>query len=445
MRVRFIALIVPPAFLAGLAALSLTQGQDPLSLPGGTLPQGRPNVRGGQVPPPSAFAGRDLAKLAPLTRQMYLSAQSAADWLHRANRPDGRFEHGFLPSLKTKLEGDHYLRQAGAAFALARAARMTGDERHAAVARQAVLTLLLDTTTAAVPTRAGTPAAGSPLKMRHTTLPSVVVNRLAAAGLLLLAIHALPNPADDLLEQSEELCRYIEQQQQADGSLSFCDNPTNPKEAAGDPDGINHYPGQALHGLMRSQEHRPAAWKSAVVSKALAYYRPWWQKNKNMAFVSWQTAAYSEAFLCAQGKERAYADFVFEMSDWLCGLQYTMLDPRHPLWLGGFMGFADGKPLPEAPHVHSACFAEALAEACRVAKQAGDLPRYQRYRESLERCLQFLSTLQYTDGNTQHFAEWYRPRLVGGFHASHQDGTLRIDYTQHAIGALVQYLTYVAE
>ena len=53
--------------------------------------------------------------------------------------------------------------------------------------------------------------------------------------------------------------------------------------------------------------------------------------------------------------------------------------------------------------------------------------------------MQFLTTLQYTDANTQHFADWYRPRLVGGFHASHQDGNLRIDYTQHAVSALVQY------
>ena len=80
-----------------------------------------------------------------------------------------------------------------------------------------------------------------------------------------------------------------------------------------------------------------------------------------------------------------------------------------------------------------------------MAAASGDLPRYRRYREALERCLQFLTTLQYTDANAQHFAEWYRPMLVGGFHASGQDGTLRIDYTQHAVCALVQYLSYVCK
>jgi hypothetical protein len=48
--------------------------------------------------------------------------------------------------------------------------------------------------------------------------------------------------------------------------------------------------------------------------------------------------------------------------------------------------------------------------------------------------------LQYTEGNTSHFAEWYRSRLVGGFHPSQQDGNLRIDTTQFAVSALLQFL-----
>ena len=81
-----------------------------------------------------------------------------------------------------------------------------------------------------------------------------------------------------------------------------------------------------------------------------------------------------------------------------------------------------------------------------VARAAGDAQRLQRYRTALENCLVFVTTLQYAESNTQHFADWYRHNvLVGGFHESHQDGNLRIDYTQHAVSALVQYLTYVAE
>jgi hypothetical protein len=361
---------------------------------------------------------------------MYLSAQGGADWLHRANGSNGRFIDGFVPCLNTRLEGEHYLRQIGAAFALARAARFTGDERYTAKARQAVVTLLLDTMTD--PRDPG---------VRYTTLPSAIVNRLATAGLLVQAINELPSPASDLLTQSEQLCNYIRKQQQADGSLSYSDG-AKPTTAA-DRDGVNYYPGEALYGLMLSQRHRAAAWKTDLVRKAVGFYRPWWRAHKSLALVSWQTAAYTEAYLLT--REKVFADCVNEMNDWLCGLQYVQLERSHPLWVGGFMGWADGKAVQEAPDVGSASPAESLAEACRVARQAGDLNRHRRYAEALEQCLRFLTTLQYNEANAQHFADWYRPALLGGFHTSHQDGTLRIDYTQHAVCALVQYLRYVAE
>lgn len=403
---------------AALITFSWTRGQD-----GGAADTSRPSA----VPRTAAkqeAPARDLSKLSPLQQQMYLSAQRGADWLCRVHGADGRFAHGYVPALRTALEGDHFLRQAGAGAALARAARFTGNEQYAARARQAVLTLLAETEVD--PKWPG---------VRTTTLPPVLVNRLAAAGCLVLAIHELPAPADDLLQQSDELCAYVRGQQRPDGSLSDTEKPG--ETAPGD------YSGLALYGLMRSQQHRPAAWKSDVARKALAYYLPRWRANKDIALVPWQTAAYAEAYL-ATG-EQTFADAVYEMADWLGDLQYPALDPAHPLWGGGFMGWADDKSVAAAPTIRSATYAEALAEAGRVARKAGDLTRYPRYKESLERCLQFLARLQYTDANTQHFADWYRPSLVGAFYASHQDGNVRLDYTQHAVCAMLQYLAYVVD
>src|SRR5262249_47275676 len=212
-------------------------------------------------------AASDFAKLPPLEQQMYLSAQRGADWLRRSNRVNGRFIYGQVPALRAPLEGDNYLCQVGAAFALARAARFFGDEHFAAVARQALLTLLLDT--AIDP---GDPQA------RQTTLPGILVNRLAAAGLLVSAINELPTPGEDLLEQSEQLCRFIRKRQKTDGSLSDAG-----AEATGD--GVVHgdptFAGDALYGLVQSQRHRPAAWKTEVARKALSYYGDWWRTHKS--------------------------------------------------------------------------------------------------------------------------------------------------------------------
>ena len=47
--------------------------------------------------------------------------------------------------------------------------------------------------------------------------------------------------------------------------------------------------------------------------------------------------------------EPAFADFVFEMNDWLCTLQYQNMDSRRDSWNGGFMPWVDGKAVPLVP------------------------------------------------------------------------------------------------
>jgi hypothetical protein len=394
-------------------------------------PSPAPPGPGGAAPPqpvPARTAGRDLSRLTLAQRQLSVSAQFGADWLQRSARPDGRFGYVAAPALRLRNDADHFLRQAGAACALARAARFYQDERAAAVATQAVLTLLLATA----------PDSKEP-QIRCTTVPSAAVNRLAAAGLLVLAVHELPAPAADLLAQADQLCNYIRSRQQADGSLAAEEGAT----AGETPEAADASAAEALYALARSQLRRPAPWKVEVLRKALAHYHPRWQARKGLAALPRLTGAWAEAHL-ATG-ERAFADAVFEMCDWLLPLQYQELDPDRALWVGGFMGWADGRAVPRAPEAGSARYLEALAEGCRVARKLGDAQRHPRYREALDRGLPFLVTLQYNAGSTQHFAEWYRRELAGAFHASHEDGNLRLDHTQHAVCALLQYLTHVAE
>jgi hypothetical protein len=427
MRFWLFAFLVLTA--AACVALSLTHGQERPAVAGpppttGPAPTTPPT-------PPAATGSRDLSHLTDGQKQVLLSCRRGADWLWSMNRADGRFRYGFVPALGRELEGDDYLRQVGAAFALARAARLTGEQRYEMRATQAILALLDETTV--------DEAKDAPV--RHTRLPSALINRLGSAGHLVLAINELPSPKADLLEKSEQLCNYIRKQARTDGLLSCADAAGEGKPTADDGDGVNEYPGVALYALMLSQRHRPAAWKTELVRKAAAFYRPWWQKHKNMEFVPWQTAAYAEAYLAT--KEQAFAAFVNEMNDYLCEQQHTQTDQRHAEWRGGFRNSADGKP-DAAPHVGSAVYAESLAHACRAARQAGDVKRFDRYSTAAGECVRFLTLLQYTEGNTTHFDDAYRKSLLGGFFAAHQDGNLRIDYSQHAVSALALYLEDVA-
>jgi hypothetical protein len=408
--------------------LSLIRGQE--RLPSPEPPTALPAGKAGPAAPVASVSpvlprgpARDFSRLSTLQQQFLLAGQRGADWLFRMNGVKGRFLHGYLPALKQELEGDSFLHQAGAACALARAARLTGEERYAARAAQAILALLDETALDPGDSR-----------VRCTTLPPAAVNRTGAVALLVLAIHELPAPQADLLDRSDQLCAYLRKQARKDGSLAAGAGEAETEEE------VEAYSGLALHALLVSQKHRPADWKLDLARKALPHYRAWWRQHRSMAFVAAQTAAWTEAY--ARGHDKAFAEFVHEMNDWLCGLQYARIEPRRLQWYGGFMTY-QGRALETAPGVEAAVYAESLVHACRTAREAGDVARHDRYKEAAERTLQFLATLQYTDASTQHFAAWYRPRIVGAFHANHQDGNLRIDQTEHAVSALVEYLEMV--
>jgi hypothetical protein len=384
-----------------------------------------PGAQANKTPP--RITGLVPSKLNELQKQMLYSTQRATIWMARMHGANGRFVPGLIPALKLEMEEDSFLRQAAAAFALARAAQFSGEAELNARALQTILSLLDETD---LDEKTGT---------RFTPLPSVALNRLGSAGLLVAAINELPEPRADLLTKSEQLCAYIRSQARPEGWLSFTDTP--PEKAPGNCEEMQTYPGQALYGLQLSQRHRPATWKSDLLKKAVAFYHPWWRANKSLGFVPWQTAAYTEAYLRTRDKD--FANCVLEMNDWLAGLQYSSIDQRNPQWYGGFKSYTEGRVVESAPTASAACYAESLVEASRVTRDLGDPARDKHYVETLQRGFQFLMTLQYSDANTQHFTESYRLLLVGGFHPSHLDGNLRIDHTQQGLTALIQALDHV--
>src|SRR5262245_42364785 len=234
MRIRAIALVL---FLAaGAVTLSLIRAQDqPADLPTIVTPTAAPaKEKEKPKPPPAALApapakGRDLPGLTELQKQMLQAGQRGAAWLFRAHGDKGRFVPGYLPALHQPMEGDSDLRQAGAAFALARAARYLHEESYAARATQAVLTLLDDTAVDA-----------KDADVRYPAQPAALVNRLGLAGALVLAVHELPSPQKDLLDRAEQLCNYIRKQAKADGSLACVEG------AAASEEEVNLYAGLAL-------------------------------------------------------------------------------------------------------------------------------------------------------------------------------------------------------
>jgi hypothetical protein len=400
-------------------------------------PQPDPKVKQATLVAPAKSAPltpRDISKLPENAQAIGFGAERAMDWLKRAVKPDGRFVYGFQPALRVQLDGDNFPSQAGAVFALARSARYFRDEGATAKARHVLLTLKLETMLDP------DDKTGS---IRYTAAPPSAVDRLSSHGLLISAIHSLDSAekCKDLLDGADQLCNYLRLQQRPDGSLFVMAGSSPIKSGSEDLDAERA--GWALQGIIRSHKHRPADWKLDMLRKARAHYYPQWQQNKNVSVVYSHTPAYAEAYLLT--KDDAFRDAVYAMNDWLLGLQYRdEFDAVRKHWAGGFR-LQGGKGELSVPDIRSALPAESLADACRVAREAGNLVKLKEYQGALVRNLHFVMSLQYTADKTRHFVDPFRPSVLGAFHASHQDGNIRIDYTQHALCAMVQYLDAVVE
>jgi hypothetical protein len=316
------------------------------------------------------------------------------------------------------IEGDDLGSQATCAFALARAGRLTGEEKYAVRAAQTVLALLAE---APKDTATG------------VRRPGPLTHPIGAAARLALAIYELPDVAPELIQSGEELCQYLRTCVQPDGSIRCSDSGEANARTA-------ETVGPVLAALALSQRAAPAQWKQDAVAQGLAYYRKQFRTRPDPHIIPWMTAAAVETHL--RTKDPAAAEFVFEMIDWLRKLQYDGADRARAAWRGGFPTMADGKVARTPPTIETASYAMALADACRMIRQMErpDAARYDNYRAALARALQFVTTLQYAEENTQHFAAHFRPALVGAFHPSAADGNLRTVHTAAAVAALSQFL-----
>lgn len=381
---------------------------------------------------PAPVAEAPIARFEPLaafpvpTQQAVRGVAMGAHWMVRMNQSQGRFVYGYRPAVRQAMEGDHDLRQALAVLALAQAAKFTGDDRSAAVATQAVLTL-----------RAATRLDPADPACRVPVHSSMSCNRVGFAAVLALAMYDLPGADERLLAEADQLCHFLRKACQPDGSVHYADG-------APDAAGVNEYPGLALTAIITGNRAKAAPWKVEAVTKGLAFYRPAFQKTPHPLFAATLTPAFAELHLQTRSADAAAA--VFELNDWLCGVQYPAAHPRNPTWAGGFRGVVSGQPADTEPTFESATCLASLGWAYAVTARNPDLARAERYRQAAQDAAQFVTSLQYAEPNTRHFENTFRTHvLVGGFHLAPSEGDLRVDATGRGVSGLLRYLASGAE
>lgn len=380
-------------------------------------------------PAPVPVVEAPISKYEPITlfptptQHAVRSVATGANWLVRMNQAQGRFLHGYRPAVRQAMEGGDDLRQAFGALALAQAAKFTGDERTAAVASQAILTLL--SSTSADPADAA------------SRVPAVVgCNRVGFAAVLALAIYALPGADERLLMEADRLCHYLRKQCRPDGSIQFTDGL--------DAVGANEYPGYALAAIVASSVARPDPAKIDTAVRVMMSYRTAFRGAPHPLLAATLIPAFAEMRLQHNHTEAGAA--ALELADWLCGLQYPAAFPRNPTWAGGFRGVVNGRPADTEPACDSAACLAALGWAYQVTARNADVPRAERYRQAAQDAALFVTALQYDEPNTRHFENTFRANvLLGGFHLSPSDGDLRVDAAGRCVSGLLRYLASGAE
>ncbi len=243
--------------------------------------------------------------------------------------------------------------------------------------------------------------------------------KIANNAFMLLALIEYPVYPDSE-DIKKKLAVGLLRQQKGDGAFLTSFN-------SGGESGKDYYPGEAMLALMKYyQETNDQKYMNAV-SKAFPYYRDYWRGNKNTAFVPWNTRA--NKILYEVTKDKNIARFIFEMNDWM--VKYEQV--RESLYKDEIGGMPK-----RSPRYSTSVYMEGIIDAYVVAVAEGDHRRTVRYRDSIRNGMKFVLLTQYVYANAYYLPN--EKRALGGFRNSLIKNNQRIDFTQHAIFAILKSL-----
>ena len=253
--------------------------------------------------------------------------------------------------------------------------------------------------------------------------------KLGAAALAALTI--LESPArEEFLEELHMLAAGVDSL--ADDKLGFRTF-FFPRERDGE--NWNFYSGEAL--LFQAEAARRGFAAAPSVERCAAAFercRARHRRGRNPAFVPWHTQAC--ASLYAQTGRREFADFVFEMNDWLLPMQQW--DGLVPDLRGRF--YNPRRPEFGPPHAASTgAYLEGLADAAALACAVGDPTRAGHYERAVARGLRSLRQLQFRDERDAFYIS-KRKRVLGALRTEVYDNAVRVDSAAHALAAAVKIL-----
>lgn len=184
-------------------------------------------------------------------------------------------------------------------------------------------------------------------------------------------------------------------------------------------------PYMAMIALLRESEN--TQYLEKITNVSLPYYLNFYNKSKprqQLAMSMWLCRVLLEIYQCKQ--DRAYAEKIFDICDYLLTLQNYPLDENVDL-LGSFTD--------NITTCTSSVILETLSIGLTLALKI-DKTRLEKYMEAIFLGLRFILQMQYTKNNC------FDKFLQGGFRFSPFNQEIRIDVIQHAIFAIKNTLLH---
>ena len=346
------------------------------------------------------------------------SVALSAHWMANNMSYDGRLAYGYYPSKRKPWSTNNMIRQWMATIALGRNARVQIDPTQWERAERNL---------------------NHNLRSYFHLEDNLGVIYLEPEDVKLGAV-ALAALA---LEEHHNRTRYTDIQQALSATVDALWQPDGrfktflrPKRRT---DNKNFYPGEALNywAALYERERNPALLERFMTS--FRYYREWHlnDKNRNPAFVPWHTQAYFRVWKLTGDPE--LRDFIFEMNDWLLGVQQWAIPYEYRDTMGRF--YDPGRPF-GPPHASStAVYIEGLIDAFELARLSRDEERTEAYRLAILRGLRSLLQLQFQDDvDMFYIPPGFRKYVHGGFRTRVYDNSIRIDNVQHTMMGMIKVL-----
>jgi hypothetical protein len=339
-----------------------------------------------------------------------LLIQRVGDYLLDRQQVEGLFSYEYLIGPELFSDDNNWVRQAGATYGLAQYAAYTGFGDAKEACQRA----------AAVWIRGITPLAG--IVGAGFVDTDDGENKLGTTALVLLALNTGPSP-DRYDAERDLLTSAILAIQQDDGRFL-----TNFPPAA--QTGTHYYyPGEALLALAHEYQLTRDPRVATAFHSAHEYYQAFFQQDPSPPFVPWQVQAH--VLMHALTGCTEYADFAFEMSDWLARKQ---IRTEHTIWpdlVGGF----DTKG-PGFATISTASYLEGFASALELAYRVGDVERAEHYEQVVRSATCFVIRLVVKP--EEAFFHQRPHQTIWGVRTFLTDTRLRIDHVQHALASLIE-------